>query len=159
MLLGGIWHGASWTMVLWGAFHGAILIIHRLSRGSAAPERGERRSLLKILFMFHVTCFGWLIFRAATVSQIGRFVRGIVTSLKPTHFTGAYASLLAQLVVPLLLFEIWLYRTKEGDSLFDRVSASTRICIACGVSFATLVFIVFHRSLLQSEIPFIYFQF
>lgn len=120
MLLGGLWHGASWTFVLWGAFHGLILIGYRLLApkiddlrfSEALPplqKIGARAALLEPrptvttystvgfiplkccfsqrrlrllaagLVMFHLTCFGWLLFRAQSVTAIGVFLQAIVT--------------------------------------------------------------------------------
>lgn len=83
MLLGGLWHGAAWTFVLWGAFHGAILVIHRLytknlvpHRTTPAPFSGLRYWLLVVAF-FHLTCFGWLLFRAQDLHQVGQMLMGL----------------------------------------------------------------------------------
>jgi len=66
MLLGGLWHGASWTFVIWGAYQGALLIIYRLLRdrfGSGRETSGVLRALETAAF-FQLTCIGWLIFRS-----------------------------------------------------------------------------------------------
>ena len=65
MLLGGLWHGASWTFVAWGLYHGLILCAYR-SPGSARPTVGvsRRGGLCRSCVMFHLTCLGWLLFRA-----------------------------------------------------------------------------------------------
>src|SRR5438128_3817195 len=68
MLLGGLWHGANWTFVAWGCYHGAILCVFRLLNISdpvAAEGLGNRLySLARVVLMFHLTCLGWLLFRA-----------------------------------------------------------------------------------------------
>ncbi len=67
MLLGGLWHGASWMFVLWGAYHGLLLSLDRRF-GSMEPKR-----LLSIWAMrfgtFHLICLGWVFFRSATPAQ------------------------------------------------------------------------------------------
>ncbi|MFT5051727.1 MAG: alginate O-acetyltransferase complex protein AlgI [Chlamydiales bacterium] len=79
MLLGGLWHGASWTFVVWGAYHGALLVIYRL-----VGVRTESRKYswwangLMGLWMFHLTCIGWLLFRAQNLETIGVFLSSIV---------------------------------------------------------------------------------
>ena len=74
MLLGGLWHGAGWTFIIWGIYHGCILIIFRLLGASNTPkntiEKFNTYSFLKIFLMFQLTCIGWLIFRAESMSQI-----------------------------------------------------------------------------------------
>jgi alginate O-acetyltransferase complex protein AlgI len=76
MFLGGIWHGAAWNFVLWGIYQGGILIVHRLAHGrlmflsiGSAPIRWLV-NLVLVVFMFHVTCYGWLLFRARSGQQI-----------------------------------------------------------------------------------------
>ena len=70
MVLGGLWHGAAWTFVLWGVFHGLLLIGYRSAErlavvaAVAARHRHRLRAALGWAVMFHLTCFGWLIFRA-----------------------------------------------------------------------------------------------
>src|SRR5262249_36238201 len=65
MLLGGLWHGARWTFVAWGLYHGLILCAYRLLRiGDVAPRAHFGRWLVRVFVMFHLTCAGWLLFRA-----------------------------------------------------------------------------------------------
>lgn len=73
MTLGGLWHGASWTFVIWGAFHGFLLIGHRLFRDlcDGKPELkesflGPLGTLARIGLTFLTVCIGWVIFRATT---------------------------------------------------------------------------------------------
>ena len=66
MLLGGLWHGAAWTFVIWGLFHGLLLIIYRVY----AKFFDRIPGFLAMLLMFHLVCFGWLIFRAENFNQL-----------------------------------------------------------------------------------------
>jgi len=77
MLLGGLWHGAAWTFVLWGAYHATLLILHRmlnvLFRGvrfTAGVLAQRAWNAVKVICFFHLICFGWLIFRAQSFGQI-----------------------------------------------------------------------------------------
>lgn len=78
MLLGGLWHGAAWTFIFWGGFHGAILILYRVW-GSNSGQAHSRLwvSIVQGLLMFHIVCFGWLIFRAQNLATIGIFMQSI----------------------------------------------------------------------------------
>ena len=101
MLLGGLWHGAAWTYVFWGIFHGLILIFYhaffpnlgtRPKASASQPENSEATggtpwygSVLKnfghifaAIVMFHLTCLGWLLFRAQNVATIGIFLQSIL---------------------------------------------------------------------------------
>jgi D-alanyl-lipoteichoic acid acyltransferase DltB (MBOAT superfamily) len=68
MILGGLWHGAAWTFVLWGAYHGILLAVHRARAGRGpAPERGPLGRALAIAGTFHLVVFGWVLFRAPSL--------------------------------------------------------------------------------------------
>jgi D-alanyl-lipoteichoic acid acyltransferase DltB (MBOAT superfamily) len=73
MILGGLWHGAAWTFVLWGALHGVGLALERWSsERAAAPAREPTTRLwLRRLVVFHFVCFGWVLFRSDSLSTAG----------------------------------------------------------------------------------------
>ncbi|MCB9934008.1 MAG: MBOAT family protein [Planctomycetes bacterium] len=76
MLLGGLWHGAAWTFVAWGALHGIYLGAERVAR-RYVPERVTRSRFVKaplILLTFHLVCFGWILFRAETFLDAGSLI-------------------------------------------------------------------------------------
>jgi D-alanyl-lipoteichoic acid acyltransferase DltB (MBOAT superfamily) len=90
MLLGGLWHGAAWTFVLWGAFHGAILVVYRMlrvddwigqRRGPAFLLRLQDAGLVALMFM--LVCIGWLLFRAPDMATVAAFFRGLGGSWSP----------------------------------------------------------------------------
>ena len=67
MLLGGLWHGANWTFVVWGAYHGLLLVVHRLWlawRPAQQALTGVRLGMARLL-TFHLVCIGWILFRAS----------------------------------------------------------------------------------------------
>ncbi len=73
MLLGGLWHGAAWTFVAWGAFHGALLVAYHawtswMGFGKGRVDSG-RCVWLRRIAMFNLACVGWLFFRAETIAQ------------------------------------------------------------------------------------------
>jgi alginate O-acetyltransferase complex protein AlgI len=76
MILGGLWHGASWNFVLWGALHGAALAVTRMwqrSRAVVARARGRVSAgvarTVAIAATFHFVCFAWIFFRAPTFAH------------------------------------------------------------------------------------------
>ena len=91
MVLGGLWHGAAWTFVIWGALHGGYLAIERLvgqgpasSEGMSGIEMAVRR-----LVTFHLVCLGWVFFRAQSLgdafTMLGRLASpGEVALVTPT---------------------------------------------------------------------------
>jgi alginate O-acetyltransferase complex protein AlgI len=160
MALGGLWHGAAWTFVLWGVYQGAILVTARaLSGGTKA--RGtqavrERLSLSRIalgLLMFLVTCYGWLIFRAQSVGQIGRFTKLLVTDLTPSAATvGSLLLPMSYVILPLLVVHI--YQARRGsESAPVSLSPVLRYALYGAVMYLVLLFGDFGGA------QFIYFQF
>lgn len=103
MLLGGIWHGAGWTFVIWGAWHGAALCVNHLWRGfrgaaaDVAPGRGA--ALAGGALTFLVVVIGWVFFRANDVPSALRVLwgmadlsgvgAGLSAALRPTLMIGA----------------------------------------------------------------------
>lgn len=75
MLLGGLWHGANWTFVLWGAWHGAWLAIDRYFNVDAKPTAIRVPKLCATMLI--VVC-GWVVFRAANLSEAMGMLRGMV---------------------------------------------------------------------------------
>jgi len=75
-LLTGLWHGANWTFVLWGAFHGTCLVIERasgLGRASLSQWIVPRRAVTFVL-----VCIGWAIFRAADAGQAWTIIHAML---------------------------------------------------------------------------------
>jgi alginate O-acetyltransferase complex protein AlgI len=83
MLLGGLWHGASWTFVLWGAYHGLLLVVHRLLKpllGKIQPHGSFGVGLWSIarsVVLFHLVVLGWLPFRAHSLAEVKGVLSGI----------------------------------------------------------------------------------
>lgn len=83
MLLGGLWHGASWVFVVWGLYHGVLLVIHRwMPKSETSTQPKSVRLLwqsLCIFVFFHFTCFGFLIFRSQSLKQLGEMIQAMLT--------------------------------------------------------------------------------
>ncbi|MDM8557426.1 MBOAT family O-acyltransferase [Candidatus Parabeggiatoa sp. HSG14] len=107
MLLGGLWHGAAWNFVLWGGYHGLILVIYRklnvddwLSQRTASILIQRLQDIALIFVMFILTLFGWLFFRASSLDTVWIFVTGINT----LEYTP-YLATIAFYLWPLLAFQ------------------------------------------------------
>ncbi|MBO4522269.1 MAG: hypothetical protein J5703_03670, partial [Methanomicrobium sp.] len=89
MLLYGLWHGAAWTFVLWGAYHGLLLALHRYFIGEKKLLCDSRfmKSGAGLLFSILVTqilvFFGWLIFRAGSFDNLMLYIQAIFISTIP----------------------------------------------------------------------------
>ena len=76
-LLTGLWHGANWTFLVWGAFHGVCLIVERFTGIAAwAPTRFV---VLRRILTFVLVCIGWALFRAVDISQGFTFIEALLT--------------------------------------------------------------------------------
>ena len=106
MLLGGLWHGAGPAFVVWGLYHGLLLVAHRwlLRLSPGDPETEDRRAgfsagvarVAGVVFFYHLTCLGWLVFKAGTL-PVGADQIGVVTA-----YLRALFQLPATLVDPLM---------------------------------------------------------
>ncbi len=80
MLLGGLWHGAQWTFVVWGGYHGLLLIVSRICAPLTerwAASGSQTVKFLQIVGTFHLVCLGWLIFRAESLAQVVQMIQTI----------------------------------------------------------------------------------
>ncbi len=85
MLLGGLWHGASWTFVFWGGLHGVWLVWEhrrqelRVRRDLPAPADTPGRRVVRRVITFHLVAFAWVFFRSPSFSQAWEFISRLVT--------------------------------------------------------------------------------
>jgi D-alanyl-lipoteichoic acid acyltransferase DltB (MBOAT superfamily) len=95
MVLGGLWHGAAWTFVAWGIYHGSLLCLHRLLSPLLDRLRLERLGgvwfWVRVVFFFHLVCVSWLLFRADDFPQAWRMLGALFTNLDGgLHVVGRY---------------------------------------------------------------------
>jgi D-alanyl-lipoteichoic acid acyltransferase DltB (MBOAT superfamily) len=90
MILGGLWHGAAWTFVIWGAYHGIGQVIghrrreFRIARGLAAEPTGTWRVAWARFVTFQVVCLGWLFFRATSLGGVWEMLSRLVGGWGPS---------------------------------------------------------------------------
>jgi hypothetical protein len=75
MLLGGFWHGAKWTFLIWGGLHGAVQVIETLWRKARLPGLPKP---LAIIVTFHIVTLGWIFFRAESFDAAIAYLGGIL---------------------------------------------------------------------------------
>jgi alginate O-acetyltransferase complex protein AlgI len=146
MVLGGLWHGAAWTFVLWGAFHGLGLVSeHALGGRIRAP------AWLKWLVTFHLIVFGWILFRSQSLSLVGTFLSRLFTPGRATLWTVPVVSAILVVVVlqllpprPLERFQVRLERLRPA---------------LLGAGLAVVIAFVGATVPSQGVPPFIYFRF
>ena len=77
-LLTGIWHGANWTFILWGALHGAVIIVEKLARlPQRLPEHKTAAALYRVFTLLAVN-FGWVLFRADTIHSASAYIKAML---------------------------------------------------------------------------------
>ncbi len=77
MVLSGLWHGAAWTFLLWGAVHGAGLVLERWLGLAPGEGAGRWRRWLGVLLTFHLVCLGWVLFRAPDLAGAGAMLAAL----------------------------------------------------------------------------------
>jgi alginate O-acetyltransferase complex protein AlgI len=80
MILGGLWHGASWTFVFWGLLHGTYLVLERSAQRlfpNFYKSRHPAILFLRWLIVFHAICFAWIFFRAASFTDALQVIKNI----------------------------------------------------------------------------------
>lgn len=156
MLLGGLWHGASWNFVIWGGLHGLYLAVHRAWRACVVPRLGAgTRSLLYRVFAWSLTLaavgFAWVFFRCREFTTSAYVVGQLLLpqELGASVLSAAWSAVvLGALVIALLA---------EHRRLFDRVDAAP--WALRGVVFAVLAFVVTVFAATDGHVAFLYFQF
>lgn len=160
MLLGGLWHGAAWNFVLWGAYQGALLVLERLIGGrrltldlrALRTWPARLAGLLRVLVTFHFVCLGWIFFRGTGPGAIARMTAAYLDltgwlRMPPALAWGAAGYIALVLVVDLLQFF-----TRDELVLLRPPAVLRGVVYAAGL----YVFILLGR--FESN-AFIYFQF
>lgn len=151
MLLGGLWHGAAWNFVLWGAWHGLGLVAHRIFAKDPSPPAGGRARLTGWLGTMLFVFYGWLLFRAGSWSRAGELTCAFFDLSLPAWF-GNYALAVAVFSLPLVLVQVWQARSQDLLAPL-RLSAAGRGALHGLMILAILIFWK------KDQTPFIYFQF
>jgi D-alanyl-lipoteichoic acid acyltransferase DltB (MBOAT superfamily) len=159
MLIGGLWHGASWQFIIWGGYHGLLLVIYHLWAKWANNKNFSWRNsklwkIFSIVFVFHLVTLGWIFFRATNMSDAFRVMNDIGQELiSGTVFTYADSLAIIAILVGLGLQYIPIRVRAKIERFIGRRSAwiqgiMTAICIALIEYFGPI-----------GVAPFIYFQF
>lgn len=164
MVLGGIWHGAAWTFVLWGIYQGVLLVAHRLAmpfleriaRAWPTWARPFGRAMAVVVF-FHFVCIGWLIFRAVGFEQIGAMLTALATDwplalLTADGWSRSGAGTMLLYGSPLLLMQL-AQHAKTDLNVISRAPAPARGLVYALMFFGIVLLKTYHAQ------PFIYFQF
>ncbi len=157
MVIGGLWHGAAWTFVVWGGIHGTGLAVehYRADRrerlGLPEPAQTRGRMVVEWLITFNVVCLAWVFFRSANFTTAFTMLERLFTAWGP-----------APLVTPLLLLTIAAMLASQfvPEDAMRRVQVqfSHFPVVAQGLTLAGCFFVINALGPIGVA-PFIYFQF
>ena len=153
MLLGGLWHGAAWNFVIWGAIHGMMLILERL--GGKYPLYERLPGFAKMAITFVIVCFTWVFFRAADVTAAVEYCRSMLGLTTPQAGAGLMGGLIYQpyYVISMLLAAIVVWLCPQTWDFTRKITWKKALWI-------TAVFWLAIAAMTTQEFnPFIYFIF
>lgn len=121
MLIGGLWHGASWNFVIWGGLNGFYLMLEKAMNFTTLKPNYFAAKLIGVLYVFTAISFSWIFFRAATFPQALKIINTIFTDfnfsnfniLDPAIFTTAIIS-----TIILFILEYSLFRKYSFENIF-----------------------------------------
>lgn len=150
MLLGGLWHGASWNFVIWGALHGSVLAAERLWREFRPARWPALPNWLGILVTFHIVLLGWIFFRAESFADALAFLGGL--------FAGGGAALATPMMAALIglgmSFHFMPRFSMQAVALRLRTLPAPALGAAVGLAILTI-----DAMRPEGVAPFIYYQF
>ncbi len=157
MLIGGLWHGASWTFIAWGGLHGLYLVIERLLKNIIPSAQMWSKRPMQVIFAFATfmaVSIAWIFFRADTFEQAFTICRALVASIPegPTIRIESFYVLLTGGAMLIVLLSHWIMRDRSLENIVDRMTWWQR-----SVVFAVMIFIIVTCS--GDDRAFIYFQF
>lgn len=167
MLLGGLWHGANWTFILWGGWHGVLLAIERLFgvKASSAPVSLSRRFITTAATLLAVM-LGWVLFRAPHISDAVSFYKGMsglngIAVSTDMHWQIRGIALAALAAGVLIIFtQPWFARYREPVMLSkESMAIKSAMPLYMQLGAIALFVAATARMLAMSYSPFLYFQF
>ena len=159
-LLSGLWHGANWTFIAWGAFHAFLflpLILmgkNRKYRDTVAEGRllPSLKEFSQMLLTFFLATVGWIIFKADSIGQAWNYLKGICSASLFSHPDASGVTGFAVAIVIMLLVE-WFQRDKEHG--FDL--SGIKWGVVRYAAYLVVLFLTFAFG--GHAVNFIYFQF
>jgi len=163
MLLGGLWHGASFRFILWGALHGVALAVHKFFTGlhfkPLLPQNAfttQAAKILGLLITFHFVCFCWIFFRAGNMEIAGQMITQIITHFSPKilwDFISGYKVVFFLMVLGYVLHFI----PRATEQRAERWVTDQPLALKAALMLAIIVLVIQTKA--AGIQPFIYFQF
>jgi len=155
MLIGGLWHGASWTFVVWGGLHGAYLIGERLVSRVLPPGAWRARAGARFagaMLTFVLVCIAWVFFRAASFAEAFAILEGMFGVARGPRVLPLVNYEIVGVVTVALLATHWAMRARPLEDLVERTPWLVR-SLALGTMIVAIIIMQ------GQDRAFIYFQF
>lgn len=160
MLLGGLWHGASWNFVVWGGLHGVALAVHKFIRSILGREKNYQSSGIKkffaVIITFHFVCFCWIFFRNTTFDGSVTMIKQIFSSFHPELFGQLVSGYWKVFLLMALGFALHWCPDRWQNACSNTVTRMPLVMQALLIIIVIFIVIQIKSSDIQ---PFIYFQF
>jgi len=161
MLIGGLWHGANWTFVVWGGIHGMALAIHKFLLNRKKPDVVFKYQnithlfifILKVLSTYSIVLIAWLFFRAENFSSAFYIFKKIVF-WQESEFAYRFLSITSTYFIMIIVLDIVEYYYKRHDFLLV-----LKPSIRFGMIASIFLIIVVYMFTVSKPMPFVYFQF
>jgi alginate O-acetyltransferase complex protein AlgI len=153
-LLSGLWHGASWTFVLWGAYHGLFLTLDKLFWLNASKRV---LPIINIFLTLFFVAIGWVLFRAASLLQFAGFIEAMFTPSKGGAFIFITANVWMAIAVGCFLSFIPAVKQFDAVVKLWRSWKASR-CLE-NLALSSLAFIALGKAVTVTFQPFLYFRF
>jgi D-alanyl-lipoteichoic acid acyltransferase DltB (MBOAT superfamily) len=157
MLLGGLWHGASWKFILWGAMHGSVLTVEKAFNIPKLTSRSFPLKLIAGILTFHFVAFCWIFFRASDFSNAMNVISNIGAIEWSPQMWWMVLTGYQNVAIVLLIGFLWHFIPQKVQDkqleLFHKIPLVGKM-----VLFAVIIWVI--SATASSEVqPFIYFQF
>ncbi|SDR93175.1 D-alanyl-lipoteichoic acid acyltransferase DltB, MBOAT superfamily [Formosa sp. Hel1_31_208] len=153
MLLGGLWHGAAWTFMVWGGLHGTYLILERLQRRYLPFKITARNGIFLAFITFSCVNITWVFFRARTFETAWSMIKSMFyVQINGQQILGTFEIIKVCSVVGLLFLCHWIMRNTSMKAV-----ASNTPSWVMGIVWAIMIFLIVISQ--GSGEQFIYFQF
>ncbi len=183
MLLGGLWHGANWTFIAWGVYHGVLLCGFRVVESSKSEYRNPKQIrnpksqsgdlnpgfrisdlfrisifgfriswLAQVVLMFHLTCIGWLLFRADSIAAAGRMLAALAGEWHVSTLALGGLAMIAFHAGPMFLWE----SIRGGENRLPALRGRHWLAAAAVMTYLVVMLLFFSA---EKSSEFIYFQF
>lgn len=173
--MSGLWHGASWNYVIWGAVHGIYQVAGGITKNFRRlvctlfniDRQTTQYKLFQRILTFAMVCFGWIFFRSTSLTEALLIIKKIITDFEPWSIYGGgiatmgldNANLLVLVLSLVLLYCVskYEYNGKSAMLRIEKMNIFARWPVYFGLLFAVLILGIYGPGFAASQ--FIYFQF